>query len=326
MNTPGGNTISTAEHTIALMLALSRNIAPAYQSLRRGPLGPQEVHGHAVGRQDAGHRRPRAGSARRSPPGPSALEMKVLGYDPFLSAARAKELGIETCASAQEMFPLVDYLTVHTPLTDETRNLIGAEEIKLMKKGVRLINCARGGIYDEAALVEGAQERPGGRRGAGRLRRGALHQQPAVRHARRALHAAPGRQHRGGPDERGRRGGRAADRLLHHRRDPPGGQHVAAGRRRRSTSLRGYLNVAYRLGPAAGPGRHAARRTAAGCVYRARWRRRTRGCSRRPLPPGLLEHAMDEDVNIVNAEVLLRRARHRTGRGADQRHRRASAR
>ena len=84
-----------------------------------------------------------------------AMEMRVIGYDPFVSAARAKELGVELAASPQELFPLVDILTVHTPLNEQTKNLVGAKEIQTMKKGVRLINCARGGIYDEAALVEG---------------------------------------------------------------------------------------------------------------------------------------------------------------------------
>ena len=81
--------------------------------------------------------------------------MRVLGYDPFLSKERAQELGIEMLPTVHEMLPHVDYLTVHTPLTPETRNLIGAKEIEMMRPGVRLINCARGGIYDEAALVEG---------------------------------------------------------------------------------------------------------------------------------------------------------------------------
>ena len=154
MNTPGGNTISTAEHTVALMMGLSRNVAPAYQSLCEGRwdrklyMGTQ-LAGKTLGIVGLG----RIGQAVASRA--QALEMRILGYDPFLSAARAKELGIETCASPKELFPLVDYLTVHTPLTDETRDLVGAEEIKTMRKGVRLINCARGGIYDEAALAEG---------------------------------------------------------------------------------------------------------------------------------------------------------------------------
>jgi D-3-phosphoglycerate dehydrogenase / 2-oxoglutarate reductase len=84
-----------------------------------------------------------------------AFEMRVLGFDPFLSPLRAAELGVEPVKSVREMLPQVDYLTVHTPLTDDTRHLIGMSELAILKPGVRLINCARGGIYDEQALIEG---------------------------------------------------------------------------------------------------------------------------------------------------------------------------
>ena len=153
MNTPGGNTISTAEHTMALMLALSRNVAPAHQSLvehrwdRKHYMGTQ-LAGKTLGIIGLG----RVGQAVATRA--LAMEMKVLGYDPFLSAHRAKELGVKMAASAREMLPQVDYLTVHTPLSDATRNLIGREEIAMLKKGARLVNCARGGIYNEQALVE----------------------------------------------------------------------------------------------------------------------------------------------------------------------------
>ncbi|MBN2217252.1 MAG: phosphoglycerate dehydrogenase [Pirellulales bacterium] len=154
MNTPAGNAVSTAEHALALMLALSRNLLPAYASLIEGRWERERLTGAQLAGKTLGivglGRVGQAVAARAA-----ALEMKLLCYDPFLSAARAKELGIERCESARSMFPLVDYLTVHTPLNDETRGLVDAESIKLLKPGVRLINCARGGIYDEAALVEG---------------------------------------------------------------------------------------------------------------------------------------------------------------------------
>jgi len=154
MNTPGGNTLSTAEHTIALLLGLSRNLAPAHQSLVEGRWDRKKYMGTQVAGKTLGivglGRIGQAVATRAL-----GLQMRVIGYDPYLSPQRAKELGIETCSSAREMFPLVDYLTVHTPLNDETRDLVGPEEIKLFKRGVRLINCARGGIYNEAALVEG---------------------------------------------------------------------------------------------------------------------------------------------------------------------------
>ena len=134
MNTPGGNTISTAEHTIALMLGMSRNIAPANQSLiearwdRKKFMGTQ-VAGKILGIIGLG----RVGQAVAERA--RGLQMRVIGFDPFLPAVRAKELGVETVASPREMLPHVDYLTVHTPLNDETRNLIGAKEVQLMKKG-----------------------------------------------------------------------------------------------------------------------------------------------------------------------------------------------
>ena len=84
-----------------------------------------------------------------------AFDMRVVGYDPFLSPDRAADLGIELMPKVADMLPVVDYLTVHTPLTDETRHLIGKPELSKLKQGVRLVNCARGGIYDEQALIEG---------------------------------------------------------------------------------------------------------------------------------------------------------------------------
>lgn len=156
MNTPAGNTVSTAEHAFALLLALSRNIAAADASLRehrwdRNQFMGVQLAGKTLGIVGLG----RIGQAvaKRA----RAFDMRVVGFDPFLSPERASELGIELLGSVQSMLPGVDYLTVHTPLTDDTRHLIGREELAILKPGVRLINCARGGIYDEQALVEGLQ-------------------------------------------------------------------------------------------------------------------------------------------------------------------------
>ena len=155
MNTPAGNTLSTAEHTIAMMLAMSRNIAPAYQSLIEHKWDRSKYMGTQVADKTLGivglGRIGQAVAARAK-----ALQMKVIGYDPFLSPDRVAELGIEPVATVADMLPLIDYMTVHTPLTDETRNLISiGRRFRNCKKGARLINCARGGIYDEAALAEG---------------------------------------------------------------------------------------------------------------------------------------------------------------------------
>ena len=154
MNTPAGNTISTAEHTMALMLGLSRNLAPAHASLEAGQWDRKKYSGRQLDGKTLGvvglGRIGQAVSTRAR-----AFGMCVIGYDPFLSNSQIEQLGIEPAEQVADMLPRVDYLTVHTPLTPETKGLIGAAELKQLKPGARLINCARGGIYDEAALVDG---------------------------------------------------------------------------------------------------------------------------------------------------------------------------
>ena len=156
MNTPAGNTTSTAEHTVALMLALSRNVAPAYQSLLEGRWDRKKYMGTQLAGKTlgiVGLGRIGQAVAERA----AALEMKLVGFDPFLSKERAEQIGVRLIDSVDEMLPEVDYLTVHTPLTEETRNLIDSRRLASLKPGARLINCARGGIYNEAALAEGLQ-------------------------------------------------------------------------------------------------------------------------------------------------------------------------
>jgi D-3-phosphoglycerate dehydrogenase len=154
MNTPAGNTVSTAEHTFAMLLAVSRNIAQADASLKshawdRGKFMGVQLAGKTLGIVGLGRIGLAVASRAR------AFEMRVLGYDPFMSAERAGELGIELIESVRDMLPQVDYLTVHTPLTEDTKHLVGMRELEILKPGVRLVNCARGGIYDEKAVAEG---------------------------------------------------------------------------------------------------------------------------------------------------------------------------
>lgn len=156
MNTPAGNTVSTAEHTIALLLGLSRNLAPAHASLKSGKWDRKnfegvELRGKTLGIIGLGRIGLRVAQLAR------AFEMKIVGLDPFLPRTRAAELQIELANQLDELLPQVDYLTVHTPLTNDTQNLIGSEQLQRMKRGVRLINCARGGIYDEASLIAGLE-------------------------------------------------------------------------------------------------------------------------------------------------------------------------
>ena len=150
MNTPFGNSITTAEHAIALMMALARELPAANASTHAGKweknrfLGV-ELYGKTLGLVGAGN----IGSivADRA----KGLKMKVIAYDPYLSVERAADLGIEKVALG-DLLARADFITLHTPLTNETRNIISADAIQRMKKGARLINCARGGLVDERAL------------------------------------------------------------------------------------------------------------------------------------------------------------------------------
>ncbi|MDR0520449.1 MAG: phosphoglycerate dehydrogenase [Planctomycetaceae bacterium] len=154
MNTPGGNTISTAEQTFALILALSRNIAAAYQSLIEGRWDRKNFTGHQLAGKTIGI----VGLGRIGQTVAcyaKAFGMKVLAVSPFFTEQHAEELGVTLYEKLHDMLPLVDFLTVHTPLNDETRNLFGPAELECIKKGAKLINCARGGIYHLQTLEEG---------------------------------------------------------------------------------------------------------------------------------------------------------------------------
>ncbi len=153
MNTPGGNTVSTAEHTMALILALSRNVGPANSSMKSGKWDRNKFTGTQLGGKTlgiVGLGRVGLAVAKRA----QGFDMNVVGFDPFLSAERAQELGVESVGRLDDLWEKCDYISLHTPLSAETRHLIGAREIGMMKNGVRLINCARGGLIDEAALLE----------------------------------------------------------------------------------------------------------------------------------------------------------------------------
>ena len=152
MNTPSGNTVSAAEHTIALMFALSRHIAMADSTMKQGKwdrnkyIGTQ-LTGKTLGVVGLG----RIGRevAQRA----IGLGMTVLAFDPFVTPKKVAELGYDAAENFEAMLPVVDYLTVHIPLTEETKNLVGAEQLRKMKKTARVLNVARGGIIDEEALA-----------------------------------------------------------------------------------------------------------------------------------------------------------------------------
>jgi D-3-phosphoglycerate dehydrogenase len=153
MNTPFGNSITTAEHAIALMFALARQLPEADASTQAGKWEKNrfmgvEVTSKTLGLIGCGN----IGSivAERA----LGLKMKVVAFDPFLTPERAQDLGVEK-VTLDELLAKADFITLHTPLTDSTRNILSAENLAKTKKGVRIINCARGGLIDEAALKAG---------------------------------------------------------------------------------------------------------------------------------------------------------------------------
>jgi D-3-phosphoglycerate dehydrogenase / 2-oxoglutarate reductase len=155
MNTPEGNVITTAEHTIAMMLSVSRNIPQANSSLKDNKWEKKRFRGKEVFNKVLGvigvGRIGRIVADRAK-----GLRMNVIGYDPYISSDVIDKLGIEG-VTLDELFARSDYITVHTPMTQETRHIINAESFKKMKKGVFILNCARGGIVNEEALYEAVQ-------------------------------------------------------------------------------------------------------------------------------------------------------------------------
>ena len=150
MNTPSGNTISTAEHAFALMLSLARNIGQAHSSMIAGKWDRKTLTGvEMFGKRLAILGMGRIGTefAKRA----QAFGMTVVAYDPFLTAARAQSLKVELAESAAIALTGADVVTLHIPLTPETKHILNSERIALMNKGALIVNCARGGLVDEAA-------------------------------------------------------------------------------------------------------------------------------------------------------------------------------
>jgi len=152
MNAPGGNTISTAEHAFSLLLSLLRNIPQANASMRKSLWERKKFMGsQGFGKKLGVIGMGRIGTevAKRA----IAFGMNVIAFDPYLSLEKAKELNVEI-VTLKKLFSESDCITIHTPLTNDTRHLISKNEFNIMKKGVRIVNCARGGIVDEKALLE----------------------------------------------------------------------------------------------------------------------------------------------------------------------------
>lgn len=152
LNAPEGNTIAATEHTVAMMLAMARRIPIANETLQKGEWNRKkymgvELRGKTLGVIGLG--RIGGGVAKRA----QAFDMEIIGYDPYINEERAKTMGIEV-TPLDEIYARADFITVHMPLTPETKGMINQKTLAKMKKGVRLINCARGGIIDEADLAE----------------------------------------------------------------------------------------------------------------------------------------------------------------------------
>ena len=302
MNTPTGNTVSTAEHTFALMLGLSRNIAPAWQSLREGRWDRKTYMGTQLADKTLGIiGLGRIGQevAKRA----LSFQMRVLGYDPFLSAEQAKRLGIEPVESVRDMFPKVDYLSVHTPLTSETKHLFGQEEIELIKPGARLINCARGGIFDETALADALD--------SGKIAGVALdvfESEPCTDSPLFGMRGTLCTPHLGASTEEAQT--QVAVEAVHllvnflTTGEIRHAVNMAAVDPRKLESLRGYLDVTYRLGLLVSQWHDAATES---CLlrYRGAVAQENTKLLTAAFCAGLLQRALEEEVNIVNAEVML---------------------
>jgi D-3-phosphoglycerate dehydrogenase len=152
MNTPGGNTVTTAEHTISLIVAMARQIPQATASMKQGKWEKKkfmgvELFGKTLGIVGIGNIGSHVAKVAQG------MGMDILAYDPYLSEEKARSLGVEV-VTLDKLFKKSDVITLHIPLTDETRNLIGTKSIAKMKKGVRIVNVSRGGVVDEKALYK----------------------------------------------------------------------------------------------------------------------------------------------------------------------------
>ncbi|MBN1804279.1 MAG: phosphoglycerate dehydrogenase [Sedimentisphaerales bacterium] len=153
MNTPGGNTRSAAEHTMALILSMSRNVVPACVSLKGGAWDRKKYMGNQLNNKVLGLiGLGRIGMAVAEMA--KGFNMKILGFDPLAAPPDAEKIGVEVCDNLERIFKEADFISVHVPKNEQTLNMIDAEQIEIMKPTVRLINCARGGIINEDALYD----------------------------------------------------------------------------------------------------------------------------------------------------------------------------
>lgn len=305
MNTPAGNTTSTAEHAVTMMMALSRYIAPADASMKSGKWDKKSFTGTQLAGKTlavVGLGRIGQSVARRA----IGLEMKVVGYDPFLSVEKAAEQGITLYRDIDELLPLCDYLTVHTPGGAETKSLISSERIAKMRKGVRLINCARGGIIDETALADALD--------SGHVAGAALdvfETEPLPADSRllktKNLLTTP---HLGASTEEAQESVaiEAAEIISGFliRNEVRHAVNMAPITGSEMADMKAYLDLGRRLGLLLAQQNKSTGVQSAVVNYRGEAATKKTKLITNAFACGLLESAMDESVNIVNAELLAR--------------------
>lgn len=303
MNTPAGNTVSTAEHTFALMLALSRNIAAANQSLvegrwdRKAYMGTQ-LAGKTLGIVGMGR------IGREVATRALAFEMKVVAFDPFLTTEQAAALGVELCKTVDEMLPQVDYLTVHTPLTPETKGLINQSQLERVKPGLRVINAARGGIYDAEALIAGLKS---GKLGGVAL--DVFEEEPCTDSPLFGMPNVVCTPHLGASTEEAQTqvAVEGIHLLLNYLRtgEIRHSVNVASLDPKTLEELRPFLDIAYRLGLLLSQW-HGGGIDKVALTYRGEVSGRDTRMLSNAFCAGLLQRAIGDEVNIINSEMLLR--------------------
>jgi D-3-phosphoglycerate dehydrogenase len=304
MNTPAGNTTSTAEHTIAMLLALSRNIAPAAASMKAGKWDRKSYTGTQLAGKTlavVGLGRIGLAVAKRA----IGLEMKVIGYDPFLSAERAAEHGIEVVRAVDDLIERCDFLTVHTPLTEETKGLINAPRLARMRKGVRIINCARGGIVDETALAQAVE--------SGHVAGAALdvfEKEPPGENRLIQLPAVLTTPHLGASTDEAQElvAVEAAEIISGFllRNEVRHAVNMAPLSAAEMADIKAYLDLGRRLGLLLAQQARGAGVRSAHVLYRGEAATKNTRLMTSSFAAGLLETALAEHVNIVNSELLAR--------------------
>ena len=309
MNTPAGNTTSTAEHTFAMLMSLARNIPQAAATMKAGGWDRNKFTGSQLAGKTLaviGLGRIGLSVAKRA----LAFEMNVLGYDPYLSEERAREFGITLFRDVDLLIDKCDFLTVHTPFTPETNGLINAERLAKMRKGARIINCARGGIVDEAALAAAIE--------SGHIGGAALDvfvdEPPAKEHPLRKLDKVITTPHLGASTEEAQEAVavEAAEMitafLIHNEVRHAINMVPISGLELREAKT--YLDLGFRLGHLQSQ-LLAQRFKSAGIkeariTYRGEVTKRKTKLITSAFVAGLLSSGVDEPANIINAEVVAR--------------------